>query len=71
MLPFCPFVRGHGAKHSAQYLDLGPRDLREHFELPATAESAYVCSPRRQPDRRYTHKTAAKMTVLRSRGDWI
>lgn len=30
MLPFCPFVRGHGAKHSAQYLDLGPRDLREH-----------------------------------------
>jgi hypothetical protein len=45
VLPFCPFVRGYGAKHSAQYLDLGPRDLREHFELPATAESAYVCSP--------------------------
>jgi hypothetical protein len=40
VLPFCPFVRGYSAKHSAQYLDLGPRDLREHVELPATAESA-------------------------------
>jgi hypothetical protein len=41
----CPFVRGYIAKHSAQFLDLGPRDQREHFELPATAESAYVLFP--------------------------
>jgi uncharacterized protein len=35
VLPFCPFVRGYIAKHPDEYLDLVPRDLRKHFELPA------------------------------------
>jgi uncharacterized protein len=37
VLPFCPFVRGYIAKHPDRYLDLVPPDLREHFDLPATA----------------------------------
>jgi predicted GNAT family acetyltransferase len=35
VLPFCPFVQGYIAKHPGEYLDLVPRDLRKHFELPA------------------------------------
>ncbi|MFL5907789.1 MAG: GNAT family N-acetyltransferase [Solirubrobacterales bacterium] len=35
VLPFCPFVRGYIAKHPDEYLDLVPKDLREHFELAA------------------------------------
>jgi predicted GNAT family acetyltransferase len=37
VLPFCPFVRGFIAKHPDEYLDLVPRDLRKHFELPANS----------------------------------
>jgi predicted GNAT family acetyltransferase len=33
VLSFCPFVRGHSAKHSAQHLDLGPRDLRRALRV--------------------------------------
>jgi uncharacterized protein len=35
VLPFCPFVRGYIAKHTEEYLDLVPANLREDFELPA------------------------------------
>ena len=35
VLPFCPFVRGYIAKHTDEYLDLVPRDMRKHFDLPA------------------------------------
>jgi uncharacterized protein len=37
VLPFCPFVRGYIAGHTAEYLDLVPGDLRDPFELPADA----------------------------------
>jgi predicted GNAT family acetyltransferase len=37
VLPFCPFVRGYIADHSAEYLDLVPGDLRDTFELAADA----------------------------------
>ena len=36
VLPFCPFVRGYIAKHPDEYLDLVPREMREHFGLPAS-----------------------------------
>jgi hypothetical protein len=42
VLPFCPFVRGYIAKHTEQYLDLVPVDLRPDFELPATAGASRV-----------------------------
>jgi len=35
VLPFCPFVRGYIAGHTAEYLDLVPDDMRAKFELPA------------------------------------
>jgi uncharacterized protein len=35
VLPFCPFVREYIARHSEDYLDLVPRDLRDTFELAA------------------------------------
>jgi hypothetical protein len=35
VLPFCPFVREYIARHSEEYLDLVPRDLRDTFELAA------------------------------------
>ena len=37
VLPFCPFVREYIARHSEEYLDLVPGDLRDTFELPADA----------------------------------
>jgi uncharacterized protein len=37
VLPFCPFVRGYIARHSEEYLDLVPGDLRDAFELSADA----------------------------------
>jgi predicted GNAT family acetyltransferase len=36
VLPFCPFVRAHIAKHP-EYLDLVPAAQREQFDLPADA----------------------------------
>ena len=35
VLPFCPFVRSFIARHSDQYLDLVPADLRAAFDLSA------------------------------------
>jgi predicted GNAT family acetyltransferase len=37
VLPFCPFVCGYIARHSEEYLDLVPGDLRDAFELSADA----------------------------------
>jgi predicted GNAT family acetyltransferase len=36
VLPFCPFVRAHIARHT-EYLDLVPEDMRARFDLPADA----------------------------------
>jgi uncharacterized protein len=35
VLPFCPFVRGYIAGHTAEYLGLVPEDMRAKFDLPA------------------------------------
>jgi predicted GNAT family acetyltransferase len=38
VLPYCPFIRGYIARHSA-YLNLVPVDRRAEFDLPAVADS--------------------------------